>query len=98
MTRTVLITITAATSIATLAGMPSSARSQVVIIIGNGAAQPYYSQPYPYPFPYPHPHHDVVYAEPCCYAAYGYGNGFSNGYYNGYYNNGYYNNGYYRPY
>jgi hypothetical protein len=86
--------VTGALWVAALVGMPGSAQSQVVIIIGNGAAQPYYPpQPYPYPYAYPlpHPHHDVVYAEPCCFPV----NGFGNGYYN---YNGYYNNGYYRPY
>ncbi len=89
---TFVTTVGAAIVIAASIGMPTSASSQVVIIIGNGAAQPYYAQPYPYAYPqhpYPFPH--VIYREP--YPAYGY----SAGYYNAY-DNGYYGNGYYRPY
>lgn len=80
---------------AALAGMPSSAQSQVVIIIGNGAAQPQYPQPYPYPYPHPPPNPHVVYEASGYYPAYGYvvpGNGYYNGAYNGY------NNGYHPPY
>jgi hypothetical protein len=33
--------------VAALVAMPSTAQSQVVIIIGNGSAQPYCPQPYP---------------------------------------------------
>ncbi len=71
--------------LATLVGMPSSAQSQTVIIInGNGSAQPY-SQPYLYPYPYDH--HVVyaeppVYGEPGYYPQYGYA---ASRYYNGYY-------------
>ena len=92
MRHTVVATVTAAIVVAALVGMPSTAQSQVVIIIGNWAAQPYYPQPYPYPYPPPRQH--VVYGAPYYpnypYVASDYG------YYNGY-NNGY-NNGYYRPY
>jgi hypothetical protein len=97
MRHTVVTTVTAAILIAALVGMPSSAQSQVVIIIGNGAAQPNYPPPYPYPYSYPHPypHNRVVYGEAGYYSAYGYVAS-GNGYYNGY--NPYYNNGYYRPY
>jgi len=42
--------------VASLVAMPSNAQSQVVIIIGNGSAQPYYPQPYPPPYPYPQPY------------------------------------------
>jgi hypothetical protein len=88
MRHTVVATVAAATVVAALVGMPSSAQSQVVIIIGNGAAQPYNPQPYPYPYPPPRQH--VVYGAPYypnyLYVASDYG------YYNGY------NNGYYRPY
>lgn len=99
MRRTVVTMVIGAIGIAALVGMPSSAQSQVVVIIGNGAAQPYYPQPYPYAYPYayphphPYPHHDVVYAEPCCHPGYGFGSGYYNGYYDSYPNGGYY-----RPY
>lgn len=93
MRHTVVATVTAAIVVAALVGMPSSAQSQVVIIIGNGAAQPYYPQPYPHP--YPPPRQQVVYGAPGYYPNYGYVAS-EYGYYNGY-NNGY-NNGYYRPY
>jgi hypothetical protein len=62
MRHTVVATVTAAIVVAALVGMPSSAQSQVVIIIGNGAAQPYNPQPYPYPYPPPRQH--VVYGAP----------------------------------
>lgn len=99
MRHTVVTMIGGAILIAALVGTPSIAQSQVVIIIGNGAAQPYYPQPYPYPPPYPppHPHQNVVYPGPGYYPPYGYvtpGNGYYTGCCNGYYNNGYYNNGY----
>jgi hypothetical protein len=98
MRHTLVHTITAVLLVAALIGMPGIARSQVVIIIGNGAAQPYYPQPYPPPYPYPHRH--VVYGGPGYYPDYaGYGDygGYDNG---GYNNGGYYNGyaGYYRPY
>ena len=51
MRHTVVAMVTAAILIAALVGMPSSAQSQVVIIIGNGAAQPNYPPPYPSPYP-----------------------------------------------
>jgi hypothetical protein len=95
MRHTVVATVTAAIIIAALVGMPSSAQSQVIIIIGNGAAQPYYPQPYPHPYLAPRQH--VVYGAPYN-PAYGY---VASDY--GYvatdygYNNGY-NNGFNRPY
>ncbi len=50
---------------ASLVAIPSDAKSQVVVIIGNGAAQPYYPAPhpvpYPYPYPHPYPHPHVLY-------------------------------------
>jgi len=103
MRSTFVTTVTAAIAIAAVVGMPSSAQSQVVVIIGNGAAQPYYQPPYLYPQPYPP--NQVVYGAPTYYPAYGYvaaGSGYYNGYYNGYHKNGHYNgyhkNVYYRPY
>jgi len=72
--------------VASLVAMPSNAQSQVVIIIGNGSAQPYYPQPYP-------PTH-VLYGGGF-YPGYGY-RASDYGYYNGYYGGGYgYSNGYY---
>ncbi len=62
------------------------ARSQVVVIIGNGSAQPYYPNPYPYPY------QPRVYAEPTLYGDPGYDGYADSGYYQSYYN------GYYRPY
>ncbi len=52
MRHTVLTMLTASTMlVAAIVGMPSSAQSQTVIIItGNGSAQPYYPQPYPYQY------------------------------------------------
>ena len=47
------------------APIPSSAQSQVIIIVGNG--QPYYPPPYPHPYPYDH---HVVYGGH--YSGYGY--------------------------
>jgi hypothetical protein len=41
-------------------GMPGSAHAQVVVIIGNGSAQPYYAQP-----PYPYPAYPYQRAQPC---------------------------------
>lgn len=72
---------------AAMVAIPSEAKSQVVIIIGNGAAQPYYSAPHaiPYPYPplYPHPH--VLYGAGFYpgYGYYGAGYGYANGYYDG---------------
>ena len=87
-------TLTASTLVAAAIGIPSSAQAQVVIIIGNGAAQPYYTQPYAYAQPYAYtPRTAVVY-----------GGSYYPGYYSGYYprysypvaDYGYYNgNGYY---
>ena len=87
---------------ASMMAIPSDAKSQVVVIIGNGAAQPYYPAPhpvpYPYPRPYPYPH--VLYGAGS-YPGYGYatsdysyysagGYGYPSGYYDGYYDRGYY--------
>jgi hypothetical protein len=99
MRNTVVTLVATSALVAAMVGMPSSAQSQVVVIIGNGPGQPYYAQPYPPPYPYPYP--PVVYAEPSLYPAYrppAYVNGYNNGGYNngGYYNGGYYNG--YRPY
>lgn len=101
MRRMFVAMVAAAIAIAASIGMPGSASAQVVVIIGNGAAQPYYAQPFPYanPFPYAHPFPyaqpfsapHVVYREP--YPAYGYAAG-----YYGAYGNGYYGNGYHQPY
>ncbi len=70
---------------ASLVATPSNAQSQVIIIVGNGSAQPYYP---PYPYPYPHPHTHVVYGGGY-YPGYGYP-GYYNGYSNGYYGAAYY--------
>ena len=61
-----LILVTAVTA------MPGSAQSQVVIVIGNGSAQPYYPPPYPYPYPYPYAGNQVVVAESQYYSGYSY--------------------------
>ncbi len=70
--------------VASLVAIPSNAQSQVIIIVGNGSAQPYYP-PYPYPYPHPYPHTHVVYGggyyPEYGYPGYGYYNGYSNGYY-----------------
>ncbi len=94
MRRTFVTMVTAAIVIAALIGMPSNASAQVVIIIGNGASQPYYPPPYPYPHPHPYPNQHVVYGGPGYYPGYVQA---GNGYYDGYYN-GYYGNAYYQPY
>ena len=61
-------TLVTALSVSTLAAlslvaMPSSAQSQVVIIVGNGSGQPYLPPPFPVPLPYPQPfvHTQVLY-------------------------------------
>jgi hypothetical protein len=85
MNRTISTMLTAATMlIAAVIGLSTSAKSQTVIIIGNGSA-PYY----PYPYSYP----PRVYSAPTVYAEPGY-----SGY--GYAASGYYapSYGYYRPY
>ena len=82
MRHTVPTILTASTILlAAMVGMPSSAQSQTVIIIGNGSAQPYYPQPYPYQpqVGYADP---TLYGEPGYYPQYGYA---ASGYYNGYY-------------
>ncbi len=95
MRHTALTMLTASTMlVATVVGMPSSAQSQTVIIItGNGSAQPYYPNPYPY--------QPRVYAAPTLYGETGYAaeyadSGYYQSYYNGYYRP--YQYGYYRPY
>ena len=85
MKHTALTMHTASLLVTAVVGIPSSAQSQVVVIIGNGSAQPYYPNPYPYPY------QPRVYAEPTLYGEPGYGYADS-GYYQSYYN------GYYRPY
>ena len=78
----VTVVATSMLVVALLLGVPNNAQSQVVVIIGNGSAQPYYP-PYSYP--------NVVYGP-------GYYSGYpasAYGYYNGYYNTGYYGGGYY---
>ncbi len=78
--------------VASLVAIPSNAHSQVIIIVGNGSAQPYYPPPYPYPYPRPYPHTHVVYGAGY-YPEYGYpvsDYGYYNGYSNGYYGGGYY--------
>jgi len=79
--RTRHVMLSALMLIVLMAGTPKSAHSQVVVIVGNGSAQPYYAQPsYPYsPYPSPYPYQtNVLYNY---YPAYGYP-----GYYAGYYN------------
>ena len=89
--------VTAAIVIAALIGMPGNASAQVVVIIGNGAAQPYYPPPFPYAYPRPFPNQNVVYGAPGYYPGYlGVGSGYYGAYYNGY--NGYNGNGYHQPY
>jgi hypothetical protein len=85
MRNTVVTMLTASMLVAAVVGMPSSAQSQVVIIIGNGSAQPYYPNPYPY--------QPRAYAEPTLYGESGYYPEYAE---NGYAASGYYN-GYYRP-
>jgi hypothetical protein len=90
---------------ALLVAIPSDAKSQVVVIIGNGAAaQPYYPAPHPAPYPYPYPHpypHHVVYSAGL-YPGYGYVAP-NYGYYSAYYGGGYgypdasYDGDYYYP-
>ena len=88
MRHTVPTILTASTMLlVAMVGMPNSAKSQTVIIIGNGSAQPYYPNPYPYPY------QPRVYAEPTLYGEPGYGPAYAE---TGYAASGYYN-GYYRP-
>ena len=83
MRHTVPTILTASTMLlVAMVGMPNSAKSQTVIIIGNGSAQPYYPNPYPYPY------QPRVYAEPTLYG--------ESSYYPEY--TGYDYTGYYRPY
>ena len=82
MRRTVPTILTGTMLVVAMIGMPTSANSQTVIIIGNGAA------PYPYAYAPPAYAAPTYYAEP---GYYGYGYAAS-GYYPAY---GY---GYYRPY
>ncbi len=81
--------------VASLVATPSNAQSQVIIIVGNGSAQPYYPPAYPYPYPHPYPHTHVVYGAGY-YPEYGYPVA-DYGYYSGY-SNGYYGGAYYPPY
>jgi hypothetical protein len=95
MRNTVVAMLTASTLVAVVAAAPTSAHSQVIIVMTNGYAQPYYAQPQPYPYLPP-----TTYQQPAA-VIYNYAGGYGNpvaytGYNNGY-NNGYYN-GYYRPY
>jgi hypothetical protein len=91
MRNTVVATLTASTLIAAVGATPTSAYSQVIIIVGNGYQQPYYTQPQPYAYLPPTPYQQPA---PVIYnyaGGYGYPGAYT-GYYNGY------NNGYYRPY
>ena len=95
MRRTFVTMAAAAIVIAAVIGMPGSASAQVVIIVGNGAAQPYYPPyPYPYPFPQPFPQQQVVYGG--YYPSFGYVAA-SNRHYSRH-RNGYYGGGYYPSY
>jgi hypothetical protein len=96
--RNMLVTAVSTSMLAalSLAAMPSSAQSQVVIIVGNGATQPYFPPPYPVPLPYPQPfvHTQVLYSGGV-YPGWGYPTS-GCGYYGGCYGGGYgYSNGYY---
>ena len=91
MRNTVVAMLTASTLVAAVAAAPTSAHSQVIIVMTNGYAQPYYAQPQPYPYLPPAPYQQPA---PVIYnysGGYGYPGAYA-GYYNGYYN------GYYRPY
>ena len=57
----VTVVATALLVVTTLFGMPSRAQSQVIVIIGNGSAQPYYPPPPPYQYPTPYPNPQVAY-------------------------------------
>ena len=46
--RNTVVMLAASMLVSAVVEMPSSAQSQVVVIIGNGSAQPYYPQPYAY--------------------------------------------------
>ena len=99
--RNTLVTALSASLLAgaSLVAIPSSAQSQVVIVIGNGSGQPYFPPPFPAPLPFPQPyvHTQVLYGGGF-YPGYGYPTpGY--GYYGGYgYSNAYYDGGYYPPY
>jgi hypothetical protein len=98
MRNTVVAMLTVSTLVAAVAATPTSAYSQVIIVVGNGYTQPNYTpQPYPYlpPTPYQQPALVIYnnaggYGYPAAYT------GYYNGGYYGHYNGGY--NGYYRPY
>jgi hypothetical protein len=92
MKRTIMLTASTML-IAGIVGMPASAESQTVIIIGNGAA-PYYPYSYSYPqvygAPYASDHYGYGYGAP--YASDHYGHGYASSYYYPTYY------GHYRPY
>ena len=91
MRNTLVTTLSASMfGLAAMVAMPSDAKSQVVIIIGNGAAQPYYAAPSPPPYPYPHVLYGAgFYPGYGSYGAFGGGYGYPHGDYGG---------GYYSPY
>jgi hypothetical protein len=79
MKNTLVTTLSASMlAVAAIVAMPSNAQSQVVVIIGNGAAQPYYQPQYPVPYARP----TVVYNG-------GYYGGYGYRPYGGYYGVGY---------
>ena len=88
--RNTLVTAFSASMLAALSlvAMPSSAQSQVVIVVGNGAGQPYFPPPFSVPLPYPQPfvHTQVLYSGG--YPGWGYPTS-GYGYYGGYYGGGY---------
>ena len=106
--RNTLVTALSASILAglSLVALPSSAQSQVIIVVGNGSGQPYYPPPYlpPLPLPYPQPfvHTQVLYGGGGGYPGFGYGypaSGYGYYYGGGYgYSNAYYDGGYYPPY
>ena len=89
MRNTLVTTLSASMLVlAAVMAVPTSAQSQVVVIIGNGGGQPYYPQPYVAPYSQPTVVYSGGYYPGYAYRPYGYG------YYNGYYGVGY---GYARP-
>ena len=86
----VTVVATALLVVTTLFGMPSRAQSQVIVIIGNGSAQPYYPPPPPYQYPTPYPNPQVAYGGGYYYPGYLASQyGYNHSYYNGYHGVGF---------